>query len=178
MILAKRLKALGYTVHYLTGDTDLKICEWIELKGFIVQRLGDEIRDSAENTLNFIAEQSKGKSMLLFDSDRASFYKISYQTTLRTNKVGIAMIAFNEAIEFNVDILHNQNPISTSFPYMLQSETVKLCGLKNLIVRDEYRVLHQKSEVKNIEDIRTSLLTFGGSDADNLTLRLLEVFNR
>jgi len=173
LILARKLKAKNVLVEYIVSNTPSKFCDWIKEQGFSVIEVSREERDDPTYLIQFLGERVAYKKMLLFDSDHPRFYEKNYQNELKFSGIGLAMITFKHEPLFNIDILHNQNPLALTLPYQTSEVTKRLFGLENLIAKDEYQTLYRKSHSKEISEIKTILLTFGGADSKGLTLRMI-----
>lgn len=72
---------------------------------------------------------------------------------------------------FNVDFLINQNIYGNKLGYKVNDDTELMLGCDYVILREEFRNLHEKIINRNIEKI---MITVGGSDNDNLTKKILQ----
>jgi len=73
------------------------------------------------------------------------------------------------------DILHDQNfyvDSKTRYDSLVDNKCVKLLGTSYALLRDEFKVT-EKAPVK--DKVESILVSFGGSDADNVTRNVLEV---
>jgi len=175
-ILAQKLSKLNIEVTFLLANTSEKIKNWLTKQDQTFEEIKPQVRNNAQELIPFLTAIKKGKQLLLLDSDEPAFYKTNFQKTLRQFGIGIAMITLRN-YPFNLDILHNQNPLSLKEQYEINSEAKKLLGLNFLIVKNEYISLYEKSKTKNNPSVKTLLLTFGGADSKRLTVRVIKVLN-
>ncbi len=176
-ILAKKLVKLNFDVVYLLSETSDTIKDWIQERGIKHFTLSPNVRNSAVDLIDFLTPLKIGRQLLLFDSDEPAFYKIDYQKKLRENGIGLTMITLRNHL-FDLDILHNQNPLAFENNYKINGDAKQLLGLKYLIVKNQYQELYEASKTKKIKSIKTLLLTFGGADSKRLTTRVIEVLNQ
>ncbi len=92
---------------------------------------------------------------------------------------GFHVLSVDDAAQMHYfsDIVLNQNIGAEKLDFSSEKYTKFLLGTKYAILRDE--LLKRKKKIENIE-VKKILLTFGGSDTDNFSLkilRLLESFN-
>lgn len=114
-------------------------------------------------------------NVLIIDSYDTIFYKPGFQKAIINDFNRLAYIAFDSEPYYYAHILHNQNPLSKVQHFRTEPYTQCLFGLQNLILDRKFRDL--ASSVRPVEEnneLRTCLLTFGGSDPNNLTIKVLE----
>lgn len=101
-----------------------------------------------------------------------------YQKAIRDN--GYKLLVIDDMAHLNyyhADILLNQNIHASSLFYSYDKDTVKLMGSKYVLLRKEF--LHYKSWKREIPDkAKRILVTMGGSDPDNVTLKVIMALDR
>jgi len=100
-----------------------------------------------------------------FDSD--------YQRSIREAGSRLVVIDdYNHLSNYHADILLNQNIGAELIPYICDLKTVKLFGPKYALLRTEF--LTWKNRIpKQSENPRRVIVTLGGADPDNITLKVL-----
>lgn len=131
----------------------------------------------SQSEVEFISNASveKERNVLLIDSYNAIFYKPEFQKTIINVFDRLAYIAFDTEPHYYGHILHNQNPLSKVRHFRTEPYTRCLFGLENLILDRKFRDLATSVRPgKENNGLRTCLLTFGGSDPNNLTTKVLK----
>jgi UDP-2,4-diacetamido-2,4,6-trideoxy-beta-L-altropyranose hydrolase len=100
-----------------------------------------------------------------FDSD--------YQRSIREAGSRLVVIDdYNHLSNYHADILLNQNIGAELIPYICDLKTLKLFGPKYALLRTEFLSWKNKIQ-KQSEDPRRVIVTLGGADHDNITLKVL-----
>jgi UDP-2,4-diacetamido-2,4,6-trideoxy-beta-L-altropyranose hydrolase len=99
-----------------------------------------------------------------FDSD--------YQESIRAAGCRVVVIDdYNHLPEYHADILLNQNIGAELIPYSCDLKTVKLLGPQYALLRTEF--LNGKNRIqKHPKRQRRIMVTLGGADPDNITLKV------
>lgn len=176
--LAGALKKRGLDCSFLLSSSPSFVVEWIEKRGHSVHQISGDIRDSAVSLSNWLNDQEAGDQFLIYDSDHEEFYDVKYQQHLRQAGKGVMFIVFHNPSQFDVDILHNQNPLSLETQYQINDSAKQLLGLEYVILKPEYNRLALAAEHKQCGTINTVLLTFGGADEHNLSARALKILDQ
>ena len=100
-----------------------------------------------------------------------------YQKAIREN--GYRLLVIDDMAHFDhyhADILLNQNIHATSLHYSCDKDTVKLLGCEYVLLRREF--LKYKDWKREIPEKATKILvTLGGADPDNVTLKVIRALN-
>ncbi|MDR8393495.1 UDP-2,4-diacetamido-2,4,6-trideoxy-beta-L-altropyranose hydrolase [Aliifodinibius sp. S!AR15-10] len=130
-----------------------------------------------QSEVEFISNATVEKeiNVIVIDSYDNIFYKPGFQKAIINDFNRLAYITFDSEPHYYAHVLHNQNPLSHVQHYRTESYTKCLFGLQNLILDRKFRdVATSIQPVDENKDLRTCLLTFGGSDPNNLTVKVLE----
>ena len=103
-------------------------------------------------------------------------FDLSYQQAIRNAEFKLLYIDdYNHLPEYEADILLNQNIGAEEINYQCNSTCRKLLGTRYVMLRREFR----KASVKNSnkKEITNILITMGGSDPDNVTLKVLQILD-
>ena len=97
-----------------------------------------------------------------------------YQKAIREKGYKLLVIDdMAHLVHYNADILLNQNIHASSLHYSCDDDTVKLLGCEYVLLRREF--LKYKDWKREIPDkAKKILITMGGSDPDNVTLKSIE----
>jgi len=100
-----------------------------------------------------------------------------YQKIIRENGYKLLVIDDMAHLDhYHADILLNQNIHASSLHYSYDRDTVKLLGCEYALLRREF--LKYKGWKRKIpEKARRILVTLGGADPDNVTLKVVETLN-
>ena len=100
-----------------------------------------------------------------------------YQKAIR--KTGYKLLVIDDMAHlehYHVDLLINQNIHASSLQYSCDRDTVKLLGCEYVLLRREF--LRYKDWKREIPDkARNILVTMGGADPDNVTLKIIKALN-
>ncbi len=172
LILADHLKMTDFNVAFICHDSSQSIFDWIEKRGYPVYSAHpSSILNDTVRVINSVSPNAR--NLVFIDSDFDVYYSQMFQCGLSEQKILIGMTTFFNQDKFYVDLLHNQNPLSLTTDYITKNNTQKLLGLDYLIVEDNFREYHRKALYKQTIGIKTILLTFGGVDLKQLTLKTL-----
>lgn len=98
----------------------------------------------------------------------------------RSNIPLFVMDDYRHASHQHADFVLNQNSYASADDYDRHDNSqMLLVGPKYLLLREEFVGAHESRSVarKNSNDVRKILVTFGGSDPDNWTLKTLQVLS-
>ncbi len=123
--------------------------------------------------------EGKGRSALVVDSYQPIFYDETFQRDLLKVVEKVAYIVFDNNVHYYTHILHDQNPLSLALEWSTEPYTKRLFGLQNLILDEKFRATAKEAHTFMVEakNAFTALLTFGGSDPNNFTLKVLEALD-
>ena len=101
----------------------------------------------------------------------------NYQKVIRENGYRLLVIDDMAHIDhYHADILLNQNIHASSLRYSCDMDTVKLLGCEYVLLRREFlKYKNWKREIP--EKARKILVTMGGGDPDNVTLKVIKALN-
>ena len=122
----------------------------------------------------FKIQNSKFKTWVVIDGYH---FTPDYQKAIREN--GYKLLVIDDMAHLNhyhADILLNQNIHASSLQYSCDRDTVKLLGCEYILLRREF--LKYKDWRREIPDkAKKILVTMGGSDPDNVTLKVINALN-
>ncbi len=173
-ILSDKLAEKGIRVYFLCNTVPEKYRKKLIEKNCKVVDISN-----AEEELPQISEiiNRTHNNILIIDSDKEEFYTEKFQKKIRASGIKLMIITFYNKHHFYADIVFNQNIIALSQEYNCEKYTLKLLGLKNVILNDEYRKISQnlKYHKNKISSKTVLLLTFGGVDKPNRTELLYKI---
>lgn len=123
-----------------------------------------------ENKFDIIYENDKSYGDLII----VDTYNITehYLSNLRNSyKKTMYIDDLNNLNFYDVDLLLNRNLGAEHLIYNVPKNCIKLLGAKYMILREEFRKLN---EIKINDNISNIVITFGGSDPTNTTLKVLK----
>lgn len=105
-------------------------------------------------------------------------FNLDYQRGIRAAGIKLLLIDdYNHLPEYEADILVNQNIGAEEIEYRCNPECRKLLGTKYVMLRREFRTLEPRE--RNFPTIGIHLLvTLGGADPDNVTLKVIETLQQ
>jgi len=100
-----------------------------------------------------------------------------YQKAIRKNSYRLLVIDDTAHLDhYHADILLNQNIHASSLHYSCDGDTVKLLGCEYVLLRREF-LKYKDWERKIPGKANKILVTMGGSDPDNVTLKVIKALN-
>jgi UDP-2,4-diacetamido-2,4,6-trideoxy-beta-L-altropyranose hydrolase len=122
----------------------------------------------------FKIQNSKFKTWVVIDGYH---FTPDYQKAIRENGYKLLVIDDIAHLDhYQADILLNQNIYASSLHYSCDRDTIKLLGCEYVLLRREF--LKYKNWKREIPDkAKKILVTMGGSDPDNITLRVIRALN-
>jgi UDP-2,4-diacetamido-2,4,6-trideoxy-beta-L-altropyranose hydrolase len=122
----------------------------------------------------FKIQNSKFKTWVVLDGYH---FTPDYQEAIREN--GYRLLVIDDMVHldhYHADILLNQNIHASSLTYSCDRDTVKFLGCEYVLLRREF--LKYKDWKREIpEKAKKILVTMGGSDPDNVTLKVIMALN-
>lgn len=116
-----------------------------------------------------------GADVLISDTDIPLYYEEDFQKKV-TSISKLVSITFYSNKKFYSHIIHNQNIRANTLLYDCMSYTKKLLGLKYLILNQDFRKIEKVTKDDNQSKL-TILLSFGGADTKNFTVKSLTAIN-
>ncbi len=180
--LAQSWKKRGGLVTFITHCPYLHILKRIESEGFFLIQMG-KIYPSAqdvkktlkiiENCLSLESNDLKSHQWIVLDGYH---FTSDYQKTITEEGIKLLVIDdYNHLDCYHADIILNQNIGSHHFAYTCSQSTKKLLGTKYVMLRSEFLT---NKNIKPISDkAKNILITMGGSDPDNTTLKILKAID-
>jgi len=165
LALSEEFKKQGHKCYILSEILDDKLIKKIErfnIEFFKIKSKNDVIDFSKKHDIKWIVTDS---------------YNINreYIKNLKDENFKVLSIDDNAIIHYFSDIVLNQNIGSDKLKFSAEKYTKFLLGPKYAILRDE---LLRRNEKKNRESVEKILITLGGTDADNLTLKILKSLDK
>jgi len=119
-------------------------------------------------------QNSKLKTCLVLDGYH---FTPDYQKTIRDSGYHLLVIDdYNHLPYYNTDILLNQNINAQDYKYSCDENTTQLLGCKYTLLRREF--LKYKGWRREVpEKANKILVTMGGADPDNVTLKVINAMN-
>ena len=100
-----------------------------------------------------------------------------YHEKIRAEKNRLMVIDdYNHLPFYHADILLNQNMETNTIPYNTLPGTIKLLGSDFILLRDEFLSV-KRQPVQKTGGATNILVTMGGSDPDNVTLKVVRALN-
>ncbi|MFC1884987.1 UDP-2,4-diacetamido-2,4,6-trideoxy-beta-L-altropyranose hydrolase [Thermodesulfobacteriota bacterium] len=172
--LAQRWKSMPGSVTFLSYCESGELKKRIVSEGFEYIEInspepGDRelagITDFLKNGKSHEKEVWVGLDGHLFSTD--------YHLTIREAGLRLLVIDdYNHLSFYNADIIVNQNLKDSAYRYNCNSDAVKLLGTKYALIRNEF-LKFRGYKRKFPDKARKILVTMGGSDSDNNTLKAL-----
>lgn len=129
--------------------------------------------DSPEMEVNYFCDTFlNGKEIVVLDGYH---FDVDYQQAIK--KVGSALVCIDDIFQghFLADVVINHAPGISAKDYLIAEET-KLClGPDYALLRSPF--LQAATEQREITEIETIFICFGGSDFNNLSLKILKLFS-
>jgi UDP-2,4-diacetamido-2,4,6-trideoxy-beta-L-altropyranose hydrolase len=174
--LGQAWKRAGGEVFFVSCCASGSITERIAEEGFFLVELGQAYPES-ENDLNTTMQTARklGASWIITDGYH---FDLGYQRTVRQSGFKLLCVDdYNHLKEYEADILLNQNVGAEELEYQCNAECRKLLGPRHVMLRKEF---HSQEKVKRSfpETGRNLLVTLGGSDPGNVSLKVIEALEQ
>ncbi|RUA34939.1 MAG: UDP-2,4-diacetamido-2,4,6-trideoxy-beta-L-altropyranose hydrolase [Bacteroidetes bacterium] len=129
--------------------------------------------NEADQVINIL--KKIGADVLISDTDVPLYYEEDFQKKV-TSICKLVSITFYSNQKFYSHIIHNQNIRAKSLQYDCMSYTIKLLGLNYLILNQDFREIEKVKKNENQNNL-TILLSFGGADSRNFTVKSLKAIH-
>ena len=169
LVLAEGLRPVSHDIIFLCQD----------LSGLPVKRIMDlgfklmflPVVPSFEEELPFIENKMKLEKP---DWVIVDHYQATERYYLSLAKRGVKVLAIDDLnhTRFPVDILLNQNINAMQHNYIGRPDTVKLLGPQYALIKAVYEQKKKEAKIRNL--LKRVLVSMGGSDPDNQTLKVLK----
>jgi UDP-2,4-diacetamido-2,4,6-trideoxy-beta-L-altropyranose hydrolase len=174
LALAQAWQERGGYVTFLSHCQNEALLQRIIKEGFefvFVERSHpdpDDLKQVLERLQNF--RNGSGISWFVLDGYH---FDSDYQKSIREAGRRLVVIDdYNHLHNYHADILLNQNIGAELIPYTCGLKTVKLFGPKYALLRTEFLTWKNRIQ-KQSENPRRVIVTLGGADPDNITLKVL-----
>ena len=156
-------------------------CESVALKnriveegfGFIGVTTPHPDSSDVEHTLKVLAD-SGDETWLVLDGYH---FDPAYQKRIRDAGYRLLVIDdMNHLPFYHADILLNQNIYASDLQYECDKDMIQLLGSKYILLRREFLESRQKQK-KASENAKNVLLTVGGADPHNMTVKIIETLD-
>jgi len=177
LALAQAWKKQGGKVTFISVCESESLRNRITDEGFELVKIKEPYPDHAdfETTLLTINNSSLNNSWVVLDGYK---FDTDYQQRIKNN--GNRLLVIDDTAHLNhyfADIILNQNIIAESLSYSCEPETKFLLGTDYVLLRDEFLVY--KNWKRDIPEIAKKIIvTMGGGDSNNMTLRVLCALDR
>lgn len=171
LVLAERLgsRSVVFVVRDLEGNINHKIVE----AGYTLEIVKS---NELEEFITLIKKHNP--QMVVIDS-----YEIDmeYEKKLKELYPNITLLVLDDNYKpHHCDILLNHNFYASSSKYsgLVPKNCILWCGKKHTLLRDEFEIAKQKKTIKKRDRTKSILLSLGGSDPKNITLKLLKIVQK
>jgi UDP-2,4-diacetamido-2,4,6-trideoxy-beta-L-altropyranose hydrolase len=170
MALVQAWCARGGSVYFLSRCANEVLCRRIEGAGANFLSLVDDA--DLETTRSYVAEINA--SFVVLDGYD---FDLDYQRSLRAE--GCRIMVIDDMVRlprYETDILLNQNLGAERLEYKLNSDAALLLGPQYALLRREFMVWRSRLHTVP-ETARKILVTLGGSDPENVTLKVIQALH-
>lgn len=176
LALSQTWQDVGGHVTFISHCEGETLKKRIQNEGFKFIAVDHVCPDSSDlmHTLSILENNSADqRAWLVLDGYH---FTTEYQYAIRNKGIPLLVIDdMNHLLRYHADILLNQNIHAPDLKYCCDEDTTLLRGTRYVLLRREFlNYLNFKRKIprraKNI------LITFGGADPDNITLKVLEAF--
>jgi UDP-2,4-diacetamido-2,4,6-trideoxy-beta-L-altropyranose hydrolase len=172
--LAQMLAERNNEVYFLINTKMQFVVDKIRNEKFSLNFLPENI--SLKMDSDFTAKYAKENNVNWIITDGYNFDS-SYQKSIKNGGFKLLSIDDIPKFHFYSDIILNQNLLAEkNFSYSSENYTQKFLGIKYILYRKEFREISDYKRIIN-DDCKNILLTFGGSDPENITTRFINIFN-
>ena len=149
---------------------------FFEVFRFNVKSQTIKIKNDAEKTISIIKKHGNKKSMLILDS-----YILSkeWENHVKPYVEKLIVIDDEPNRSHNCDLLIDQNLQNRhkgSYTGLIPEQSKKLLGPKFAMIRKEFKTLRNSVKIRTYP-IENILVSFGGTDTDNQSTKILNLFH-
>jgi len=177
--LAQSWQDHGGKVTFLTHCESASIQQRIRQEGFDFIPIETPHPDPNDltKTLSILSNSTSPTNASLLVLDGYHFTP-EYQKAIRDAGIRLLVIDdMNHLSDYHADIILNQNIHAPTLKYSSDESTVLLLGCKYVLLRREFiKYRNWKREIPEIA--KKILVTMGGSDPNNVTLKVVRALNR
>jgi len=172
LALAQAWRARGGEVTFLSACENAGLRQRIEQAGCAFVAIPKPHPDPGDlsTTLDFLAKQSQPQWMVL----DGYHFTPDYQAMLR----GARLLVMDDmaALErYHADIMLNQNSHAPHLSYHTGPDTLLLLGTRYALLREEFSTVSPREPESTARKV---LVTLGGSDPDNATLKVIRALRQ
>ena len=170
--LAQQAKKQGYKVTFISSCEIKSLRNKINDESFLLVSIKMPYPDPVdlETTLVLINNSSSNNTWVVLDGYH---FDVHYQQSIKNN--GNRLLVIDDTAHLNhyvADIILNQNIIAGELNYSCEPDTKFLLGTDYVLLRDEF--FHYKNWNRTTPKVaKKILLTMGGGDSGNVTLKVL-----
>ncbi|MFY0543167.1 UDP-2,4-diacetamido-2,4,6-trideoxy-beta-L-altropyranose hydrolase [Brevibacillus sp. H7] len=179
LTLADELRRKGASIRIISREHPGHLCEFIEQKGFLVNRLPDMPERSSDEWWEIDVDQTNDQlrnqkvDWLIVDH-----YGIDYRWEKKARRFAANIMVIDDLADraHDCDILLDQNlyeKMETRYDGLVPHQCLQLIGPRYAMLREEFREA-RKLVRKRGGRVRRVLLFFGGSDPTNETIKAIE----
>jgi UDP-2,4-diacetamido-2,4,6-trideoxy-beta-L-altropyranose hydrolase len=172
LALSEELTKRGNACYFYSKIEDDQLIKKIENVKAKFQKIKDNLieKEDLKNLIKFSNE--KNTDWIITDC-----YKINsnYIKELKSNGFNVLSIDDTAQIHYHSDIVINQNVGAEKLDFSSEKYTKLLLGPKYVMMRKELLKVNKKIVKKDVKNI---LISIGGSDKDNFTLKILKLLEQ
>ncbi len=180
LALAKEIKKFDFNVYFISKENKGNIIKHVEEQGFKVFRL--KITKFQSSKTNWKADSdATSKIIQKFKSDEnlilVDNYNLSIMWEKKMKKIVKKIIVIDDLLNRNHDCdLFIDQSINRKIGNNVPKKCKRLLGPKYALLRKEFSKRNQKIKMK--QKIKQILVSFGGGDDKNQTIKALEVIKK
>lgn len=170
LALSEELIKRKHQVYFFSKIQDKELIDKIKNHNITFKQIDKEL--SMNQELKLLIEYLKQEKIDWVITDH---YKLNedYIKKIKDNHFKVLSIDDTAKLYYHSDIVLNQNIGSEKLNYSSEDYTRFLLGSKYIMLRDE--IIKEKNEENKTGN--TVLITFGGSDSDNFSLKILKILD-
>lgn len=173
LALADELEKSTGDIHFIINDYTVAR-ELVESKGYRIIMI-----DSDLNLRDWKSELEHQTGGIKFDCMVVDLYTRTSDMIESYKQHCKALVLIDDLCDldrYNVNLLINGNVYAEDLDYPVNGRTQRLLGASYTIIREAFRNIYDVKKVITDSPNRI-LITFGGSDPENLTLRLVDLLS-
>lgn len=172
LTLSKELEKIGGDSLFIMRNHEMAVTRMIEAHGYPVKVIPDGATAREDRDFTGGMAEKYNADWMVADG---YFFNEDYLAGLRHPRRRLMSIDDNATTRFPVDILLNQNIHAEEHLYedLVPPRTTLLLGPAYALVRDEFVHAREKRNTAR-ETARTLLVTLGGADPSNQTLKIMK----
>jgi len=174
-LLARALREAGALSSFVTSTPECMLVHELYDEGFDVLQVSKELASSSEALVGLLGHPDG--TLVVVDDNREGFYTREFFESLRRHGFKVMLISFKPEFYDVVDVYLNQNLLALEYSFPTARDAHLLLGPHYAVMDSDFARLRSEDH-KAPEDVRVIIVTFGGADRTQQSVKTIEALCR